>query len=493
MDNLSMRKPNWSQINLMPFRKDFYSEHPNVTARHESEIEAFRQREQMTIKGANIPRPIQSFEEAQLPEYVLSEIHKQNFERPTSIQCQGWPMALSGRDVVGVAATGSGKTLSFIAPAIVHINAQPFLERGDGPIVLVLAPTRELAVQIQKEAEKYGSSSRIKSCCVTGGTPKNPQIRALQDGVEIVVATPGRLLDMLKSDKTNMRRCTYLVLDEADRMLDMGFDLQIRAIVDQIRPDRQVLMWSATWPKEVRSLAETYMGGNGYIQVNVGSLELSANERIRQIVKVMERYDKNRELMRIMEDIRATENKVLIFAETKRNVDDLTRQLREDGWPAVSMHGGKEQNERDWVLGEFRSGKHTILVATDVAARGLDVKDIKCVINYDFPSNIEDYVHRVGRTARGTTAEGLAYSFFTNNDASRAKDLIKILDQTKQEVPSALLNMQSRGGGGGGRGGGRQYGSGGRNPQISGSNAIPVGSRSSGSSYGGGYGGGGRY
>ena len=207
-------------------------------------------------------------------------------------------MALSGRDMVGIAQTGSGKTLSFLLPAIVHINAQPYLERGDGPIVLVLAPTRELAVQIQQEADKFGSTSGIKHTCVYGGVPKSGQIRMLNAGVEIVIATPGRLIDFLENGKTNLRRVTYLVLDEADRMLDMGFEPQLRKIVSQIRPDRQTLMWSATWPKEIVMMARDFL--REYIQVNIGSLELAANHMIHQEVEVIEEYDKYRRLAAIM-------------------------------------------------------------------------------------------------------------------------------------------------------------------------------------------------
>jgi len=220
----------------------------------------------------------------------MNEVKAQGFSAPTAIQSQGWPMALSGRDVVGIAETGSGKTLTYCLPAIVHINAQPLLAPGDGPIVLVLAPTRELAVQIQQEVAKFGKSSRIRNTCVYGGVPKGPQIRDLARGVEVLIATPGRLIDMLETGKTNLRRVTYLVLDEADRMLDMGFEPQIRKIIGQIRPDRQTCMWSATWPKEVRQLASDFL--NDFIQVNVGSLDLSANHNIQQIVEVMNDYDK---------------------------------------------------------------------------------------------------------------------------------------------------------------------------------------------------------
>merc|ERR1719315_88781 len=206
-----------------------------------------------------IPDPIQYFQDIELPDYITNEIRHQNYEFPTAIQAQGWPIAMSGRDLVSIAKTGSGKTLGFILPAIIHINHQPYLERGDGPIALVLAPTRELAQQILQVAKEFGQSNRIRSTCLFGGAPKGPQIRDLQNGCEIVIATPGRLLDILNMGKTNLQRCTYLVLDEADRMLDMGFEPQIRKIVSQIRPDRQTLLWSATWPKEVRKMAGDFL------------------------------------------------------------------------------------------------------------------------------------------------------------------------------------------------------------------------------------------
>ena len=305
-----------------------------MAARSSAAVGAWRKANEVTVQGRNIPKPVETFDEASFPTYVINEVKAQGFSKPTAIQSQGWPMALSGRDVVGIAETGSGKTLTYCLPAVVHINAQPLLAPGDGPIVLILAPTRELAVQIQQEISKFGKSSKIRNTCVYGGVPKGPQIRDLSRGVEVCIATPGRLIDMLEAKKTNLRRVTYLVLDEADRMLDMGFEPQIRKIIGQIRPDRQTCMWSATWPKEVRQLASDYQ--QDFIQVNIGSTDLSANHRIHQIVDIVSDFDKRdrmtKHLERIMDD---KNNKILIFTGTKRVADDITRFLRQDGWPAL--------------------------------------------------------------------------------------------------------------------------------------------------------------
>lgn len=319
---------------LPKFEKSFYKESADVADRSSAEVDAFRSKHQMTIAGNNVPKPVETFDEAGFPRYVMDEVKAQGFPAPTAIQSQGWPMALSGRDVVGIAETGSGKTLTYCLPAIVHINAQPLLAPGDGPIVLVLAPTRELAVQIQQEITKFGRSSRIRNTCVYGGVPKGPQIRDLSRGVEVCIATPGRLIDMVEAGKTNLRRVTYLVLDEADRMLDMGFEPQIRKIIEQIRPDRQTLMWSATWPKEVRAMASDFL--QDFIQVNIGSMDLAANHRITQIVEVVSDMEKRDRMIKHLEKVMDNkENKILIFVGTKRVADDITRFLRQDGWPAL--------------------------------------------------------------------------------------------------------------------------------------------------------------
>lgn len=360
-------------------------------------------------------------------------------KKPTAIQSQGWPVALSGTDMVGLADTGSGKTAAFVLPSIVHINAQPVLKSGDGPIALIIAPTRELAKQILNECNKFGGTSNIKATCLYGGTHKGPQRRDLENGVEIVIATPGRLIDMLENRHTNLRRVTYLVLDEADRMLDMGFEPQIRKIIEQVRPDRQTLMWSATWPKEVQTLANEFL--KDPVRVVIGSPDLHTNDNITQIIDVCEAYDKIPKLKDVLAKIEPDENnRLLIFSQTKRGCDNLTRTLRQFGWQAMAIHGDKSQTERDMVLNQFRTGRSPIMVATDVAARGLDVKNIKTVINFDFPSCCEDYVHRIGRTGRAG-AKGTAYSFFTSENARQGKDLIKILEQSNQNVPEALRTM----------------------------------------------------
>eukprot|EP00099_Drosophila_melanogaster_P004519 NP_001189182.1 Rm62, isoform I [Drosophila melanogaster] len=484
--DLPMRPVDFS--NLAPFKKNFYQEHPNVANRSPYEVQRYREEQEITVRG-QVPNPIQDFSEVHLPDYVMKEIRRQGYKAPTAIQAQGWPIAMSGSNFVGIAKTGSGKTLGYILPAIVHINNQQPLQRGDGPIALVLAPTRELAQQIQQVATEFGSSSYVRNTCVFGGAPKGGQMRDLQRGCEIVIATPGRLIDFLSAGSTNLKRCTYLVLDEADRMLDMGFEPQIRKIVSQIRPDRQTLMWSATWPKEVKQLAEDFLGN--YIQINIGSLELSANHNIRQVVDVCDEFSKEEKLKTLLSDIYDTSEspgKIIIFVETKRRVDNLVRFIRSFGVRCGAIHGDKSQSERDFVLREFRSGKSNILVATDVAARGLDVDGIKYVINFDYPQNSEDYIHRIGRTGRSNT-KGTSFAFFTKNNAKQAKALVDVLREANQEINPALENLarNSRYDGGGGR---SRYGGGGGGGRFGGG-GFKKGSLSNGRGFGGGGGGGG--
>jgi len=446
-----LKQVDFSAVDLVPFEKDFYIEHPDVSKRPESEAAQWRASKQIVVVGQGVPKPVLTFEEASMPQYILSEVLKQGFERPTPIQSQGWPMALKGKNMVGISATGSGKTLAFLLPAMIHINAQQYLKPGEGPIVLVLAPTRELAVQIKEECDKFGASSDVKNTVVYGGVPKSRQVRDLRSGVEIVIATPGRLIDHLEQGNTNLKRVTYLVLDEADRMLDMGFEPQLRRIVSQIRPDRQVLMWSATWPKEVQNLARDYL--HEFYQVTVGSLDLTGNKDVTQLIEVCKDEEKYKKLLQHLRETLSPKDRVLVFVETKKGCDMLTRSLRIDGFQSRSMHGDKTQQERDIALKEFKECNSPLLVATDVAARGLDVDDIRMVVNFDFAKNMEDYVHRIGRTGRAGR-KGTAVSFFVPaKDGRIARELIEILERTNQFVPSELRSCQNLSFGKGGKGG----------------------------------------
>lgn len=347
------------------------------------------------------------------------------------------------------------KTIYYVCRAseflIFFIKDGQYLKPGEGPIVLVLAPTRELAVQIKEECDKFGASSDVKNTVVYGGVPKSRQVRDLRSGVEIVIATPGRLIDHLEQGNTNLKRVTYLVLDEADRMLDMGFEPQLRRIVSQIRPDRQVLMWSATWPKEVQNLARDYL--HEFYQVTVGSLDLTGNKDVTQLIEVCKDEEKYKKLLQHLRETLSPKDRVLVFVETKKGCDMLTRSLRIDGFQSRSMHGDKTQQERDIALKEFKECNSPLLVATDVAARGLDVDDIRMVVNFDFAKNMEDYVHRIGRTGRAGR-KGTAVSFFVPaKDGRIARELIEILERTNQFVPSELRSCQNLSFGKGGKGG----------------------------------------
>ncbi|GMJ09366.1 RNA Helicase 46 [Hibiscus trionum] len=425
--------------------------------------DAYCQQHEITVTGGEVPPPFSSFESTGFPSEILREVHNAGFSAPTPIQAQSWPIALQGRDIVAIAKTGSGKTLGYLIPGFMHLKRcrnNPQM----GPTVLVLSPTRELATQIQDEANKFGKSSKISCTCLYGGAPKGPQLREIERGVDIVVATPGRLNDILEMRRISLQQVSYLVLDEADRMLDMGFEPQIRKIVKEVPTRRQTLMYTATWPKEVRKIAADLLVNP--VQVNIGNIdELVANKSITQYVEVLSPMEKHRRLEQILRS-QEPGSKIIIFCSTKKMCDQLARNLTRQ-FGAAAIHGDKSQADRDYVLSQFRNGRSPVLVATDVAARGLDVKDIRVVINYDFPTGVEDYVHRIGRTGRAG-ATGLAYTFFADQDSKHASELIKVLEGANQRVPAELRDMASRGGGRGmprrwaPNSGGRAEGRGGR-------------------------------
>ncbi|XP_071721946.1 DEAD-box ATP-dependent RNA helicase 40-like [Rutidosis leptorrhynchoides] len=405
-----------------------------------SAVDAYCREHEVTATGDNVPAPFMSFDAVDFPPEILRELYAAGFASPTPIQAQTWPIALQSRDIVAIAKTGSGKTLGYLIPAFMHLR-QRRNNPQNGPTVLVLAPTRELATQIQDEAIKFGRSSRVSCTCLYGGAPKGPQLKELERGAEIVVATPGRLNDILEMRKIDLRQVSLLVLDEADRMLDMGFEPQIRKIVNEIPPCRQTLMYTATWPKEVKKIASDLLVNP--VQVNIGSDQLSANKAITQYVEVVPPMEKERRLEQILVS-QEPRSKVIIFCSTKRLCDQIARSLGRN-FGAVAIHGDKSQGERDWVLNQFRNGSNPVLVATDVAARGLDIKDIRVVINYDFPTGMEDYVHRIGRTGRAG-ATGIAYTFFSEQDWKYAADLVKLLEGANQSVPQQVRDIALRGG-----------------------------------------------
>jgi len=384
---------------------------------------------------------------ADWPQQIKDFLEKQKIDKPTLIQEKTLPIVMNNRDLVGIARTGSGKTLAFVIPAIMKILKEREMSGksadDDGErqaTCLILAPTRELATQTSDVLKKFRNLG-IRSIVLVGGASRSAQLSDLTyKDHDIYIATPGRLLDLADSGCVDLRNIKYLVLDEADRMLDMGFEPQIRKIVQKIPKDRQTLMWSATWPTEIRDLANDFMQNYEYIAVD--SEKLKANPNIEQIVQFCENRDKLGLLVDRLKDL-SEENsqaRILIFVNTKRMADQLLLQLMRHRMKAICMHGDRSQSQRDHAIRLFKSKQCNIMVATDVAARGLDIDDITHVVNYDFPSSIEDYIHRIGRTARHDK-KGTSITFFTSNDANNAKKLEKVLKETKQPIPEELSNM----------------------------------------------------
>eukprot|EP01083_Nonionella_stella_P233401 822369_1 len=394
----------------------------------------------MIIHGDDISKPFEKFEHSGLPDVCIEHLHKLNINEASAIQKQGIPMALSGRDLVGISRTGSGKTLAYLLPLIVHIQAQPVVKKGEGPIGLILAPTRELTLQINEEINKYIESNpsiKLKNCAVYGGSDRHKQIYLLKQSPDILVATPGRLLDLLECGETNFKRTTYCVFDEADRMLDMGFRDDLETILSYIRPDKQLLMWSATWPKEIQQIANNYM--NNPIRVQIGSTELHANSNIEQCFRLLNSdYEKVNKFLTDIEEVINKNKKVLVFTNTKRNADMLAMKLQTIQIKAAAIHGDKTQSLREKTLGAFRNSQIKCLIATDVVARGIDITDINVILCYDFPTDINSYVHRIGRTGRAERT-GLALTYITKNELlTHGKKLETILKRSKQKIPQFL-------------------------------------------------------
>lgn len=455
------------------------------------------------VSGRDAPDPIKSFEDIDLGPALLSNVRRCKYSKPTPVQRYSIPIGIGGRDMMACAQTGSGKTAAFCFPIIASILKKGFQPGPRGrkafPLALVLSPTRELSSQIYDEARKFTYQTGVRPVVVYGGAPQMQQLRELERGCDFLVATPGRLIDIMDRARVSLERVGYLALDEADRMLDMGFEPQIRRIVEgenMPRPgERQTLLFSATFPKEIQRLASDFM--HDYVFLTVGRVG-SSTELIVQVVEYVPASEKRQMLLDLMQSVE--KGLTLIFVETKKGADSLEDFLVHNGIQATSIHGDRTQGEREAALRSFRTGRTPVLVATDVAARGLDIPHVTHVINYDLPTDIDDYVHRIGRTGRAGK-KGLATAFFSEKDSTIAAKLQELLTETNQEVPGWLQNMAQRSGsygsrgrrgGGGNRFGGRDFRQerGGASGGAGGYGAAGGGGGYGGGGGGGGYGGG---
>eukprot|EP00930_Biecheleria_cincta_P032632 TRINITY_DN2262_c0_g3_i2.p1 TRINITY_DN2262_c0_g3~~TRINITY_DN2262_c0_g3_i2.p1 ORF type:complete len:557 (+),score=75.17 TRINITY_DN2262_c0_g3_i2:78-1748(+) len=407
-----------------------------------------------------VPAPFTSFNSCSFPKPIMASIFSLGFAAPTPIQAYCWPVSSAGRDLIGIAKTGSGKTLAFLLPPFAQfLGKRPY----HGPSMMVMAPTRELACQIQLEAEKFGRKIGIYSVCVYGGAPRGPQLREMRNGTHLVVGTPGRLNDFLEGGQLRLDCCSHVVLDEADRMLDMGFEPQIRTLIQAIPSDRQTMMFSATWPREVRRLAADYLRRPVHIQI--GSHEATANKDIHQEVLIVRSHREKCEHLA---------ERVIVFINTKKMCEQISDELWQQRLKCVTIHGDKEQGERDRALHSFKTGRTPVMLATDVAARGLDIKGVKLVINFDVAPVPDDHIHRIGRTGRAGVP-GRAITFLDHRESKEAREVMKSMEKVGQDIPEELRELAGHGGyGGGGR---SRFGKG--------------GGGKGGSRKGGGYGGGG--
>ncbi|XP_078483884.1 ATP-dependent RNA helicase DDX42-like [Ciona intestinalis] len=426
-----------SEIDYPPFEKNFYREHDEIKSLTNDGVDSLRRRLGIKVSGFFPPKPVSSFGHFGFDEKIISAIRKHNFTQPTPIQAQGIPCGMSGRDVIGIAKTGSGKTAAFIWPMLVHIMDQPELKKGDGPVGLIVAPTRELCQQIYFECKRFGKVYGLRSVCCYGGGNMHEQQKGLSDGCEIVVATPGRIIDHVKKKNTNLLRATYLVFDEADRMFEMGFEYQVRSIANHVRPDRQTLLFSATFRKRIERLARDILTDPvRIIQGDVGE----ANADVTQIVEVFKTADmKWKWLLRRIIPF-TSEGSLLVFVTKKANAEELATNLINEGYDVALIHGDMQQYDRNNVITNFKKKQVATLVATDVAARGLDIPSIRNVINYDVARDIDTHTHRIGRTGRAGQ-KGTAYTLVTPKDTYFSGDLVRNLEGAGQRVPDDLLQL----------------------------------------------------
>jgi ATP-dependent RNA helicase DDX42 len=429
-----------SEIEYEPVQTNFYVEHAEIASLTSDQVTQLRCDFRISATGSNCPSPATSFAHFGLPKGLMEGIRQHGYVKPTPIQAQGIPVGLSGRDVVGIAETGSGKTVAYLMPLLVHCAAQPPLQKGEGPIGLVLCPTRELAIQIEKETFKFNKPLGLRSTTLAGGLSKFQQFKELKGGSEIIIATPGRMIDIVKMKGCNLRRCTFVVLDEADRMLQMGFEPQMRSILQNVRPSRQALLFSATFPPKIERIS-TDLTQNP-IRIIIGTLGQAA-DLITQRAAVLPNEDDKWPWLSSRIDSFLARGQILIFCKSKQGAEELSTRFQDDlRKESFVLHGDVDQDTRNRVLDSFRQRKADVLIATDLAARGLDVATIRTVVSYDAARDIETHTHRVGRTGRAGT-EGEAYTLLVNDVPHRriAGFLVEQLESAEASVPEELLAL----------------------------------------------------
>ncbi|AEO70446.1 330e4375-8e92-4382-8a52-9fed00832a9f [Thermothielavioides terrestris] len=439
----------------------------------------FKENFGIATKGGAIPNPMRSWQESNLPRRLLEIVHSVGYDEPTPIQRAAIPIALQARDLIGVAVTGSGKTAAFLLPLLVYISELPPLtedNKNDGPYALILAPTRELVQQIETEARKFADPLGFTVVSIVGGHSLEEQAFALRNGAEIIVATPGRLVDCLERRLLVFSQCCYIIMDEADRMIDQGFEEPLTKILDALpvtneKPDtedaenpqlmsrylggkdryRQTMMYTATMPPLVEKIAKKYLRRPAIVTIgNAGE----AVDTVEQRVEFIAGEDKRKR--RLQEILNSGQFKppIIVFVNIKRNCEMVAKDIKSWGYSTVTLHGSKTQEQREASLASLRNGQSSILVATDLAGRGIDVPDVSLVVNFNMPSSIEAYTHRIGRTGRAGKS-GVAITFLGNEDADVMYDLRQIISKSSiSKVPEELRRHEAaqskpmRGGGG---------------------------------------------
>ncbi|XVF25546.1 hypothetical protein REPUB_Repub13aG0221300 [Reevesia pubescens] len=417
----------------------------------------FREDFNISYKGSNIPRPMRSWSESKLSAELLKAVERVGYKKPSPIQMAAIPLGLQQRDVIGIAETGSGKTAAFVLPMRSYISRLPPISEeneAEGPYAVVMAPTRELAQQIEDETMKFAHYLGIKVVTIVGGQSIEEQGFRIGRGCEVVIATPGRLLDCLERRYVVLNHCNYVVLDEADRMIDMGFEPQVVGVLDamlssNLKPEnedeeldekriyRTTYMFSATMAPAVERLARKYL--RNPVVVTIGTAG-KATDLISQHMMMMKESEKFPRLQKFLNDL--GDKTAIVFVNTRKNADTISKNLDKAGYKVTALHGGRSQKQREISLESFRAKRFNVLVATDVAGRGIDIPDVAHVINYDMPSNIEMYTHRIGRTGRAGKT-GVATTFLTFHDTDVFFDLKQMLVQSGSPVPPELAKHEA--------------------------------------------------